>query len=58
MDLLFLCFYLYYYEYYIIIKNPKGLVTNKGYYGMGYNKKEIINLFEEKGLKVLLSIRI
>ena len=38
-------------EYYIIIKNPKGLVTNKGYYGMGYNKKEIINLFEEKGLK-------
>jgi len=38
-------------EYYVIIKNPKGLVTNKGYYGMGYNKKEIIDLFEEKGLK-------
>jgi len=38
-------------EFYIIIKTPKGLVTQKDYYGMGYNKKELIELFEGKGLK-------
>ena len=38
-------------EFYIIIKTPKGLVTKKDFYGMGYNKKELIELFEGKGLK-------
>jgi len=36
-------------EYWIIVKTPKGLVTKKDFYGMGYNKKEIIEWCEERG---------
>jgi len=38
-------------EYYIIVRTPKGLVTKKDFYGMGYNKKEIIDWCEERGWK-------
>jgi hypothetical protein len=36
-------------EYWIIVKTPKGLVTKKDFYGMGYNKKEIIEWCEKRG---------